>query len=188
LLEQVESSMAYSQISRVRMETFSQSNMIAVYFGEDDISKAIPVLEREPKQTYELQIGSPEIKILLKDKWKQDPPMSDEQQTKLVLHGNQEKLNYWCKHHQSWAIHSPKECRKQHSERNKLKRSNGEPRAIYIQPARGMKNTVQTEPHSNSRTEQMSEFKAMDDAHKPHQMNRVKDRRWRYSNKSRRNP
>ena len=31
-------------------------------------------------------MGSPEIKILLKDKWKQDPPMSDEQQTKLVLH------------------------------------------------------------------------------------------------------
>jgi len=50
-----------------------------------------------------------------------------------------------------------------------------------------MKNTIQTEPHSNSRTEK-SEFQAMDDAHKPLQTNRVKDRRWRYSNKSRRNP
>jgi len=179
--------MAYSQVPRVRMETSSQSNMIVIYFGEDDKSNAIPVLEREQEQTYELQIGSPEIKILLKDKWKQDPPMSDEQQTKLVLHGNQEKLYYWYKHHQSWTIHSPKDCRKQHSERNKLKRSNGEPRATYIQPARGMKNSIQKEPHSNSRTEK-SEFKAMDGAHKPHQTNRVKDRRWRYSNKYRRNP
>jgi len=170
LHEPVEASMAYSQIPRARVETSSQSNMIEIYFGEDDISNAIPVLE-----------------ILLKDKWKQDPPMSDEQQTKLVLHGNQEKLYYWCKHHQSWTIHSPKDCREQHSERNKLRRSNGEPRATYMQPARGMKNSIQTEPHSNSRTEK-SEVKAMDDAHKPHQTNRVKDRRWRYSNKSRRNP
>jgi len=100
LHEQVEIPMTYSQVPRERMETFSQSNMIAIYFGRDDISKAIPVLEREQKQMCELQMGSPEIKILLKDKWKQDPPMSDEQQTKVVLHGNQEKLYYWCKHHQ----------------------------------------------------------------------------------------
>ena len=83
--EQVESSMAYSQVPSVRMETPSQSNMIEIYFGEDDISNAIPVLEREQEQTYEMQMGSPEMKILLKDKWKEDPPMSDEQQTKLVL-------------------------------------------------------------------------------------------------------
>ncbi len=42
--------------------------MIKIYFGEDDISNAIPVLEMEPKQTYEIQMESPEIKILLKDK------------------------------------------------------------------------------------------------------------------------
>jgi hypothetical protein len=76
------------------------------------MSKAIPVLKREQKQTYEMQMESPEIKILFKDKWKQDPAMSDEQQTELVLHGKQEKLDYWCKYHQSWTIHSPKEFRK----------------------------------------------------------------------------
>jgi hypothetical protein len=43
--------MAYSQVPRVRMETSSQSNMIEIYFGEDDISKAIPVLEREPTRS-----------------------------------------------------------------------------------------------------------------------------------------
>jgi hypothetical protein len=53
--------MAYSQVPRVTKETFSQSNMIAIYFGEDGMSKAIPLLEREQKQTYELQMGSPEI-------------------------------------------------------------------------------------------------------------------------------
>jgi hypothetical protein len=58
----------------------------------------------------------------------------------------------------------------------KLKRSNGEPRTTYRQPARGMKNTMQTEPYSNTRTEQ-SEFRARDESHKPHQTNRVKDRR-----------
>jgi hypothetical protein len=58
---------------------------------------------------------------------------------------------------------------------------------LHTQPARGMKNTIQTEPHSNSRAEH-SEFKAMDDTHTPLQTNRVKDRRWRYSNKCRRNP
>jgi hypothetical protein len=106
------------------METFSQSNTIKLHFGRNYMSRAIPVFEREQRKTYELQTGKPRRR-LLKNYWKQDPPMSDDKHIKLVLHGNQEKLYHWCKYHQSWTIHSPKECGKQCSARRKFRRNNG---------------------------------------------------------------
>jgi hypothetical protein len=60
------------------------------------MSRAIPVFEREQGKTYEIQRGNPRRRMLNKH-WKQDPPKSDDKHTKLVLHGNQEKLYHWCK-------------------------------------------------------------------------------------------
>jgi len=70
------------------------------------MSRAIPVFEREQGKTYELLRGNPRRRMLNKH-WKQDPPMSDDKHTKLVLHDNQEQLYHWC-NHQSWTIHSSK--------------------------------------------------------------------------------
>jgi hypothetical protein len=118
-------------------------------------------------------LGAPERKVMLKKYWKQEPPINDEQHTKLVIHGNHGRLFHWCKCHKPWTIQSPKECRKQCSERKKFKRNTGKLRSKL------------TEPHSNPRTEQ-NEFKARDEAHTPHKAKEVKvKRKWRYSNASR---
>ncbi len=56
------------------------------------MSDAIPVHEEEEKHAYELPMRGHEGKTKLEKSWKQGPPMNSHQHTKLVLHGNQEKL------------------------------------------------------------------------------------------------
>jgi len=119
---------------------------------------------REQTHAYELPMGCHEKRVMLKKSWKLEPPMKSNQHTKLVLHGNQEKLYHWCKCHKSWTIHSPRECRKQHSERKNFKKNTCKPRSTYGQPDRRVKNTTQKEPHSTPRTEQ-NESNARDEAH-----------------------
>ncbi len=76
------------------METYSHSNMIILHFGQGYMSKAI--LEREEEHSYELPMGSSEGKVILQKYCKLEPPLNNDQHTKLVLRGNQEKLYYWC--------------------------------------------------------------------------------------------
>jgi hypothetical protein len=175
------------QIPRAKMETYNQSNTIAIYIelGHGCMDKAIPVPKREPRQSDEKQARNPEASILLVKNWKQVPPRNNEQHIKSVVHGNQEKLYYWCQHHHSWTIHSPWECRKQHAERKRAKRNTGKPRSTYRQPARARKNTDETESHSNPRHAQI-EVRTRNGVHKPHQSNELKEGRCRYSNTSRR--
>jgi hypothetical protein len=156
--------MTDSQVPRAKMGIYSYFNIITQHFGQDNMSVVIPVLEEEEKHAYELPMRRHEGKTKLEKSWKQDPPMNSHQHTKLVLHGNQEKLYYWCKCHKSWTIHSPKECRKQHSERKNFKRNTDKPKNLNRQPVRGVKNTTQKKPHSTPRTEQ-NESKARDEAH-----------------------
>jgi hypothetical protein len=73
------------------METYSQSNTIILHFGQDNMSKVIPVFERDQKQAYELPKGSYKGKAMLWKYWKLEPPLNDDQHTKQVLHGNQER-------------------------------------------------------------------------------------------------
>lgn len=170
----------------MNMDTYSHTNATIINFGQDHMSKAIPVHEREEKHAYEFPMRRSEKKIMLQESWKLEPSLNKAQQTKQVLHGNQEKLYYWCIYHESWTIHSPWECRKHHSERNKSKENTGKPRSIYRQPVRGgMYNNTQSEPHSNPRTEQ-NEFKATDKVHMPSKASKVKvKKKWRYYNASR---
>jgi hypothetical protein len=157
--------MADSQAQTVKMETYSHSNTIILHFGHDHMSKVNPVIEREQAHAYELPMGCHEGGVMLNKKWKLEPPMKSNQHTKLVLHGNQEKLYYWCKCHNSWTIHSPKECRKQYSARKNFKRNTDKAKNINRrQPVRGVKNTTQKKPHSTPRTEQ-NESNARDEAH-----------------------
>jgi hypothetical protein len=58
--------MAYSQVSRVGMETFSQSNSIVINLGQDHMSKVIPVIKGDKRQTYEVQVENLGTKIMLK--------------------------------------------------------------------------------------------------------------------------
>ena len=170
----------------IKMETYSQSNTIILHFGQDNMSKVIPVFERDQKQAYELPKGSSEGKVMLQKYWKLEPPLNDDQHTKQVLHGNQEKLYYWCKCHKSWTIHTPLECRKQHSKRKKLKRNTGKPKSTYRQTVRGgINNNTQLELHSNPRHEQ-NEFKASDEVHKTSKAREVQvKKKWRHYNASR---
>jgi hypothetical protein len=135
--------------------------------------KAIPVIKGDKRQTYEVQVENLGTKIMLKDKWKQGPPMSEEQITRCILHGNKEKTYQWCKHHQSWTIHSPKDCRNQHSENKVGKRNNGEPRVTYRSINRGKKSTMQTQFHPSPGIEQ-NVNKAMDEVHKTHHQIRLR--------------
>jgi hypothetical protein len=80
------------QALTVKMETYSHSNTIILHYGCDHMSKASPVIEREQAHAYELPKGCHERRIMLKKSWKLEPPMESNQHTKLVLHGNQEKL------------------------------------------------------------------------------------------------
>jgi hypothetical protein len=170
----------------MRMEAYSHSNMFILHFGQDHITKAIPVHERVENHAYELPMRRSEKRIMLQKCWKLEPPLNKAQQTKQVFHGNQEKLSYWCKYHKSWTIHSPLECRKQHSGRNKSKRNAGKPRSTYRQPVRGgINNNIQSELHSNPRTEQ-NKFKASDKVHMPSKAREVKvKKKWRHYNASR---
>jgi hypothetical protein len=68
--------------------------MIILHFGQGYMSKAI--LEREEEHSYELPMGSSEGKVILQKYCKLEPPLNNDQHTKLVLRGNQEKLYYWC--------------------------------------------------------------------------------------------
>jgi hypothetical protein len=99
---------------------------------------------------------------------------------KLVLHGNQEKLYYWCRCHKSWTIHSPMECRKQESERKRFKRNTGKPSSTRRQPVEGAMFATQKKPHSTPRTEQ-NESKARDDYHKWNKSNKDKSRKMEIS-------
>jgi hypothetical protein len=168
------------------METYSQSNTIILHFGQDNMSKVIPVFERDQKQAYELPKGSSEGKVMLQKYWKLEPPLNDDQHTKQVLHGNQEKLYYWCKCHKSWTIHTPLECRKRRSGRNKSNRNTGKPRSTYRQPVRGgTNNSIQSEPHSNPSTEQNG-YKAREGVHMPSKAREAKvKKKWRHCNASR---
>ena len=156
--------MADSQVQPVKMELYSHTSTIILHYGHDQMNKVTPVVERDEKHAYELPMGCHERKVILKKSWKVEPPMDYHQCTKLVLHGNQEKLYYWCKCHKSWTIHSPRECKKQHSERKNFKRNTGKPRGTYRQPDRGGKNNTQKKPHSIPRTEQ-NEYNARDEDH-----------------------
>jgi len=140
------------------------------------MSDAIPGQEEEENHAYELPLSSHEGKTKLEKSWKQDPPINSHQHTKLVLHDNQEKLYYWCKCHKSWTIHSPMECRKQHSKRKKFKRNTDKPKNLDRQPGKGVKNTTKIAPHSTPRTEQ-NESKARDDFHKWSKSNKDKSRK-----------
>jgi hypothetical protein len=137
---------------------------------------AIPVPEEEEKHAYELPMRSHEGKTKLEKSWKLDPPMNSHQHTKLVLHGNQEKLYYWCRCHKSWTIHSPRECRKQGSERKRFKRNTGKPSSTRRQPVQRVKNATQIASHSNPRTDR-NECKARDDYHKWNKSNNDKSRK-----------
>ena len=118
------------------MGIYSYFNIITQHFGQDNMSHAIPVPEQEEKHAYELPMRSHEGKTKLEKSWKQDPPMNSHQHTKLVLHGNQEKLYHWCSCHKSWTIHTPRECRKQETEKRRIKRSTGKP--IWSRPKSSM--------------------------------------------------
>jgi hypothetical protein len=168
--------MTDSQVPRAKMGIYRYFNIITQYFGQDNMRDAIPVPEEEEKHAYELPMRSHEGKTKLEKSWKQDPPMNSHQHTKLVLHGNQEKLYYWCRCHKSWTIHSPMECRKQHSERKKFKRNTDKPKNLNRQTVRGVENTTQKKPHSTPRTEQ-NESKARDDYHKWSKSNKDKSRK-----------
>jgi hypothetical protein len=162
------------------MGFYSYFNIITQHFGQDNMSDAIPVPEEEEKHAYELPMRSHEGKTKLKKNWKQDPPMNSHQHTKLVLHGNQEKLYHWCSCHKSWTIHSPRECRKQESERKRFKRNTSKPSSTRRQPVKGVKNATQIASHSNPRTDQ-NEYKARDDYHKWNKSNKDKSRKMEIS-------
>jgi len=172
--------MTDSQVPRAKMGIYSYFNIITQHFGQDNMRDAIPVPEEEEKHAYELPMRSHEEKTKLEKSWKQDPPMNSHQHTKLVLHGNQEKLYHWCSCHKSWTIHSPRECRKQESERKRFKRNTGKPSSTRRQPVKGVKNATQIASHSNSRTDQ-NEYKARDDYHKWNKSNKDKSRKMEIS-------
>jgi hypothetical protein len=157
--------MTDSQVPRAKMEIYSYFNIITQHFGQDNMGDAIPIDEEEGKHAYELPMGSQKGKTKLEKSWKQDPPMNSHQHTKLVLHGNQENLYYWCRCHKSWTIHSPRECRKQESERKRFNRNTGKPSSTRRQQAEGVMDATQLASHSNPRTDQ-NEYKARDDYHK----------------------
>jgi hypothetical protein len=106
--------------------------------------------------------------------------MNSHRHTKLVLHGNQEKLYHWCSCRKSWTIHSPRECRKQHSERKKFQRHTDKPDNLDRQPVKGAKNATQKKSHSTPKTEQ-NESKARDDYHKWNKSNKDKIRKMEIS-------
>jgi hypothetical protein len=159
--------MTDSQVPRAKMGIYSYFNIITQHFGQDNMSHAIPVPEQEEKHAYELPMRSHEGKTKLEKSWKQDPPMNSHQHTKLVLHGNQEKLYHWCSCHKSWTIHSPRECRKQETERKRFKRNTGKPSSTSRQPVKGVKNATQK--------------KARDDYHKKDESNKDKCRKMEIS-------
>jgi hypothetical protein len=162
------------------MGIYSYFNIMTQHFGQDNMSHAIPVPEQEEKYAYELPIRSHEGKTKLEKSWKQDPPMISHQHTKLVLHGNQEKLYHWCSCHKSWTIHSPRECRKQETESKRFKRNTGKTSSTRKQPDKGVKNARQISSHSNPRTDQNG-YKARDDYHKKNESNKDKSRKMEIS-------
>jgi hypothetical protein len=170
----------------MRMEMYSNSNTFILQFEQDHITKAIPVHEREEKHAYELPMRRSEKKVMLQKSWKLEPPLNKAQQTKKVLHGNEEKIYYWCKYHKSWTIHTQLECRKQRSGRNKSNRNTVKPRSTYRQPVRGgINNSIQSEPHSNPRTEQNG-YKAREGVHMSSRAREAKvKKKWRHCNASR---
>ena len=124
--------------------------------------------------------GCHERRVMLEKSWKLDHTMNSYQHTKLVLLGNQKRLYNWCRCHKSWTIHSPRECRKQHSWRKNFKRNTGKPRSTYMQPDRGVKNTTQKEHHSTPRTEQNAS-NARENYHKWNKSNKEKSRKMELS-------
>jgi hypothetical protein len=135
--------MTDSQVPRAKMGIYSYFNIITQHFGQGNMSDAIPGQEEEENHAYELPLSSHEGKTKLEKSWKQDPPINSHQHTKLVLHGNQEKLYYWCRCHKSWTIHSPWECRKQESERKRFNRNTDKPSSTRRQPAEGVMDITQ---------------------------------------------
>ncbi len=172
--------MTDSQVTRTKIGIYSYFNIITQHFGQDNMSHAIPVPEQEEKHAYELPMRSHEGKTKLEKSWKQDPPMNSHQHTRLVLHGKQEKLYHWCSCHKSWTIHSPRECRKQHSERKKFQRHTDKPDNLDRQPVKRVMFATQKKPHSTPRTEQ-NESKAKDDYHKKNESNKDKSRKMEIS-------
>ena len=168
--------MTDSQVPRAKMGIYSYFNIITQHFGQDNMSHAIPVPEQEEKHAYELPMRSHEGKTKLEKSWKQDPPMNSHQHTKLVHHGNQEKLYHWCSCHKSWTIHSPRECRKQETERKRFKRNTGKPSSTRRQPVEGVMFATQKKPHSTPRTEQ-NEPKARGEHHKWNESNKDNSRK-----------
>jgi len=164
--------MTDSQAQTVKLETYSHSNTITLHFGHDHMSRTNPVFEKERAHAYELPMRSHEEKAKLEKTWKQDPPINSHQHTKLVLHGNQEKLYHWCSCHKSWTIHTPRECRKQESERKRFERNTGKPSSTRRQPVEGVKNATQKKPHSTPRIEQ-NEPKARYEHHKWNKSNKL---------------
>jgi hypothetical protein len=171
--------MTDSQAQTVKLETYSHSTTITLHFGHDHMSRTNPAVEKE-KHAYEAPMRSHEGKTKLEKSWKQDPPMNSHQHTKLVLHGNQEKLYHWCSCHKSWTIHTPRECRKQESERKRFERNTGKPSSTRRQPVEGVKNATQKKPHSTPRIEQ-NEPKARYEHHKWNKSNKDKSRKMEIS-------
>ncbi len=54
-----------------------------------------------------------------KYKWKLKAPKDGESTSKIALSDGKRKKYHWCEYHNLWIIHSPKECRKQPTCKNK---------------------------------------------------------------------
>jgi len=54
-----------------------------------------------------------------KYKWKLKAPKDGESTSKMVLSDGKRKKYHWCEYHKLWTIHSPKECKKQPTGKNK---------------------------------------------------------------------
>ncbi len=57
-----------------------------------------------------------------KYKWKLKAPKDGESTSKMVLSDGKRKKYHWCEYHKLWTIHSPKECKKQPTGKNKERR------------------------------------------------------------------
>ncbi len=54
-----------------------------------------------------------------KYKWKLKAPKDGESSSKMVLSDGKRKKYHWCEYNKLWTIHSPKECKKQPTGKNK---------------------------------------------------------------------
>jgi hypothetical protein len=54
-----------------------------------------------------------------KYKWKLKAPKGGESTSKMVLSDGKRKEYHWCEYHKLWTVHSPKECKRQPTGKNR---------------------------------------------------------------------